>query len=87
MPIFWCWINRLWEERLHQFDHLQHPLKAGPDEVRFLMIDPKMLELSDYEGIPHLLLPVVTHPKKAAVALNGWSMRWNEGIPFWLKRA
>jgi S-DNA-T family DNA segregation ATPase FtsK/SpoIIIE len=44
--------------------------KAIPDEVRFLMIDPKMLELSDYEGIPHLLLPVVTHPKKAAIALK-----------------
>jgi S-DNA-T family DNA segregation ATPase FtsK/SpoIIIE len=44
--------------------------KAAPDEVRFLMIDPKMLELSDYEGIPHLLLPVVTHPKKAAAALR-----------------
>jgi len=44
--------------------------KATPDEVRFLMIDPKMLELSDYEGIPHLLLPVVTNPKKAAIALN-----------------
>jgi S-DNA-T family DNA segregation ATPase FtsK/SpoIIIE len=44
--------------------------KSAPDEVRFLMIDPKMLELSDYEGIPHLLLPVVTNPKKAAVALK-----------------
>ena len=44
--------------------------KATPDEVRFLMIDPKMLELSDYEGIPHLLLPVVTHPKKAATGLK-----------------
>ncbi len=44
--------------------------KATPDEVRFLMIDPKMLELSDYEGIPHLLLPVVTNPKKAAIALK-----------------
>jgi S-DNA-T family DNA segregation ATPase FtsK/SpoIIIE len=44
--------------------------KSMPEEVRFLMIDPKMLELSDYEGIPHLLLPVVTHPKKAAVALK-----------------
>src|SRR4030043_927100 len=44
--------------------------KATPEEVRFLMIDPKMLELSDYEGIPHLLLPVVTHPKKAAAALR-----------------
>ncbi len=44
--------------------------KATPEEVRFLMIDPKMLELSDYEGIQHLLLPVVTNPKKAAAALN-----------------
>jgi DNA segregation ATPase FtsK/SpoIIIE, S-DNA-T family len=44
--------------------------KATPEDVRFLMIDPKMLELSDYEGIPHLLLPVVTHPKKAAAALR-----------------
>jgi len=44
--------------------------KATSEEVRFLMIDPKMLELSDYEGIPHLLLPVVTNPKKAANALN-----------------
>jgi S-DNA-T family DNA segregation ATPase FtsK/SpoIIIE len=44
--------------------------KSSPEEVRFLMIDPKMLELSDYEGIPHLLLPVVTHPKKAAIALK-----------------
>jgi S-DNA-T family DNA segregation ATPase FtsK/SpoIIIE len=44
---------------------------ARPDEVRFLMIDPKMLELSLYEGIPHLLLPVVTNPKKAALGL-GW---------------
>lgn len=44
--------------------------KATPEEVRFLMIDPKMLELSDYDGIPHLLLPVVTNPKKAATALK-----------------
>ena len=44
--------------------------KATPEEVRFLMIDPKMLELSDYEGIPHLLLSVVTNPKKAANALQ-----------------
>ncbi len=44
--------------------------KATPEEVRFIMIDPKMLELSDYEGIPHLLLPVVTNPKKAAIALK-----------------
>ena len=43
---------------------------ASPEDVRFLMVDPKMLELSIYEGIPHLLLPVVTDPKKAAAALR-----------------
>jgi S-DNA-T family DNA segregation ATPase FtsK/SpoIIIE len=45
-----------------------------PDECRFIMIDPKMLELSIYEGIPHLLSPVVTDPKKAVVALK-WTVR------------
>src|SRR5439155_691164 len=45
-------------------------LRASPEEVRFLMVDPKMLELSIYEGIPHLLLPVVTDAKKAAMALR-----------------
>jgi DNA segregation ATPase FtsK/SpoIIIE, S-DNA-T family len=44
--------------------------KASPRDVRFIMIDPKMLELSTYEDIPHLLVPVVTDPKKAAAALN-----------------
>ncbi len=48
--------------------------RATPDDVRLIMIDPKMLELSIYEGIPHLLLPVVTNPKKAALALN-WAVR------------
>jgi S-DNA-T family DNA segregation ATPase FtsK/SpoIIIE len=48
-------------------------LKATPEEVRFIMVDPKMLELSAYEGIPHLLLPVVTDPKKAALALR-WAV-------------
>jgi len=43
--------------------------KATPNDVRFIMIDPKMLELSLYEGIPHLLVPVVTDVKKAAAAL------------------
>jgi len=44
--------------------------KATPEEVKFLLIDPKVVELSNYNGIPHLLLPVVTDPKKAATALN-----------------
>ncbi len=48
----------------------RHP----PEECRFIMIDPKMLELSVYEGIPHLLHPVVTDPKKAVVALK-WTVR------------
>ncbi|MBI3755856.1 MAG: DNA translocase FtsK 4TM domain-containing protein [Deltaproteobacteria bacterium] len=45
--------------------------KATPVDVRFLMIDPKMLELSAYEGIPHLLTPVVTDPKRASAVLRG----------------
>jgi len=47
--------------------------KATPDEVRFIMIDPKMLELLPYDGIAHLLLPVVTDPKKASLALK-WAV-------------
>jgi S-DNA-T family DNA segregation ATPase FtsK/SpoIIIE len=48
-------------------------LNATPEEVKFIMIDPKMLELSVYDGIPHLIAPVVTHPKKAAAALH-WAV-------------
>ena len=48
--------------------------KLPPEQVRFIMIDPKMLELSVYDGIPHLLAPVVTDPKKAIVALK-WTVR------------
>ncbi|MBI5507428.1 MAG: DNA translocase FtsK 4TM domain-containing protein [Deltaproteobacteria bacterium] len=47
--------------------------KATPDDVRMIMVDPKMLELSVYDGIPHLLLPVVTDPKKASLALR-WAV-------------
>ena len=47
--------------------------KARPSEVKLIMIDPKVVELSVYNGIPHLLIPVVTDPKKAAAALN-WAV-------------
>ena len=47
--------------------------KSGPDKVRFIMVDPKMVELAPYNGIPHLLIPVVTDPKKAAGALQ-WAV-------------
>ena len=47
--------------------------KSNPDEVKFLLIDPKVVELANYNGIPHLLIPVVTDPKKAANALN-WAV-------------
>lgn len=45
-------------------------MRATPEELRLIMVDPKMLELSIYDGIPHLLLPVVTDPRKAALALR-----------------
>ncbi len=48
--------------------------RLPPDQCRFIMIDPKMLELSVYDGIPHLLAPVVTDPKKAIVALK-WTVK------------
>ena len=47
--------------------------RAKPDEVKFVLIDPKVVELGNYNGIPHLLIPVVTEPSKAAAALN-WAV-------------
>ena len=47
--------------------------KANPDDVKLIMVDPKVVELSVYNGIPHLLIPVVTDPKKASAALN-WAV-------------
>jgi len=49
-------------------------MKATPDEVKFLMIDPKKVELSLYSDIPHLLAPVVTNPHKAAATLKQWAL-------------
>ena len=54
--------------------------KATPRDVRFVMIDLKMLELSVYEDIQHLLVPVVTDPKQAVIVLNTSSIRWRTGI-------
>ena len=48
--------------------------RMSPEQCRLIMIDPKMLELSVYDGIPHLLAPVVTDPRKAVVALK-WAVR------------
>ena len=48
--------------------------KAAPEEVKFILIDPKMVELSNYNGIPHLMVPVVTDPKKASSVLN-WAVQ------------
>ncbi len=48
--------------------------KSSPDEVKIIMVDPKVVELNVYNGIPHLMIPVVTDPKKAAAALN-WAVQ------------
>lgn len=52
--------------------------KAKPDEVKMILIDPKVVELGNYNGIPHLLIPVVTDPAKAAAALNWAVVEMNE---------
>ena len=52
--------------------------KANPADVRLIMVDPKVVELSIYNGIPHLLIPVVTDPKKASAALNWAVMEMND---------
>ena len=52
--------------------------KARPDEVKFIFVDPKMNDMKDYEDLPHLLVPVVVDPKKAANALN-WAVEEMEG--------
>jgi S-DNA-T family DNA segregation ATPase FtsK/SpoIIIE len=53
-------------------------IRTTPDEVKLLLVDPKLLELSIYEGVPHLIADVVTNPKRAAAALNGIVLKMEE---------
>ncbi len=56
--------------------------KSSPDELKMLLIDPKMVELAPYNRIPHLVSPVITDVKAATAALNGPSKKWSDDTSY-----
>ena len=60
--------------------------KASPQELKFIIIDPKRLEFAAFHDIAHLLFPVITDPRRAALLLNGWLKKWKIDMNTWHKK-